>query len=213
MRATVPPPGASHRLAVLHELIKTCLEHLYRNHRGQLLEEFIRCYPELGKPGDLPVPLVYEEFRIRAKFSTRPALKEYRSRFPKQFDELRMLASREFPEQPTRAGPRAAGETLSAITLPPDAPPQILWVAISSTARHAGDTLTVTVLTSSNVASVELRVGGYGNGMTKVDVGHFQLASLVPKLPIFMGHNLTLQIIARNTAGVAAQQNVPLHVR
>lgn len=97
--------------------------------------------------------------------------------------------------------------------LPPDAAPQILWIAISSTAPRAGDTLTVTVLTSSNVASVELRVGGYGNGMTKLDVGHFQLASLVPKLPIFMGHNLTLQIIARNTAGVAAQQNVALKVR
>jgi serine/threonine protein kinase len=119
----LPPPGASHRLTVLHELIKTCLEHLYRHHRGQLLEEFLRCYPELGKPDDLPVALIYEEFRIRAKFSTRPALKEYRSRFPRQFDELRMLASREFPEQPTRAGPRAAGETLSAITLPPDPPP------------------------------------------------------------------------------------------
>lgn len=103
--------------------------------------------------------------------------------------------------------------TPAVIMLPPDAPPQILWIAISSTAPRAGDTLTVAVLTSSNVASVELRVGGYGSGMTKTDVGHFQLASTVPKLPFFMGHNLTLQIIARNTAGVTAQQNVALHVR
>jgi hypothetical protein len=97
--------------------------------------------------------------------------------------------------------------------LPPDAAPQILWIALSSTTPQAGDTLAVTVLTSSNVASVELRVGGYGSGMTKVDVGHFQLASPVPKLPFFMSHNLTLQIIARNTAGVTAQQNVSLQVR
>jgi hypothetical protein len=96
--------------------------------------------------------------------------------------------------------------------LPPDAPPQILWIALSSTAPRAGDTLTVTVLTSSNVASVELRVGGYGSGMMKTDAGHFQLASTVPKLPFFMGHNLTLEVIARNTAGAAVQQSVPLHV-
>jgi hypothetical protein len=97
--------------------------------------------------------------------------------------------------------------------LPPDAPPQILWIALSSTAPHTGDTLSVTVLTSSNVASVELRVGGYGSGMNKTDIGHFQLASTVPKLPFFMNHRLTLQIIARNTAGVAAQQSVSLNVR
>lgn len=99
------------------------------------------------------------------------------------------------------------------VMLPPDAAPQILWIALTSTTPHAGDTVTVTVLTSSNVASVELRIGGYGSGMTKTDVGHFQLASVVPKLPFFMGHNLTLEIIARNTAGVAAQQSVALHVR
>lgn len=97
--------------------------------------------------------------------------------------------------------------------LAPDAPPQILWIALSSTSPRAGDTLTVTVLTSSNVASVELRVGGYGSGMNKTDVGHFQLASTVPKLPFFMSHSLALQIIARNTAGVAAQQTVPVQVR
>jgi hypothetical protein len=97
--------------------------------------------------------------------------------------------------------------------LPPDAAPQILWIALSSMVPRAGDTLTITVLTSSNVASVELRVGGYGSGMTKTDVGHFQLASTVPKLPFFMGHNLTLQVIARNTAGAAAQQSVPLQVQ
>ncbi|HMF28518.1 MAG TPA: hypothetical protein VKE42_07085 [Candidatus Cybelea sp.] len=118
------------------------------------------------------------------------------------------------PVAPSSAVPSPAPAATPAILmLPPNAPPQILWIALSSTAPHAGDTLAVTVLTSSNVASVELRVGGYGSGMTKTDVGHFQLASTVPKLPFFMGHNLTLDVIARNTAGLAAQQSVALHVR
>ena len=97
--------------------------------------------------------------------------------------------------------------------LPPDAPPQILWIQLSSTTPHAGDALDVIVLTSSNVASVELRVGGYGASMPKTDVGHFEMTSTVPHLPFLMSHNLTLQIIARNTAGVAVQQDVALHVR
>jgi hypothetical protein len=97
--------------------------------------------------------------------------------------------------------------------LPPDAPPQILWVSLSSTTPKAGDTMTVVVLASSNVASVELRVGGYGSSMTKTDVGHFESISVVPHLPFFVSHNLTLQIIARNTAGVAVQQTVLLQVR
>lgn len=102
--------------------------------------------------------------------------------------------------------------TPTVLMLAPDAPPRILWVGLSSATPHAGDTLAITVLTSSNVASVELRVGGYGSGMNKTDVGHFQLSSQVPRLPFFMSHNLTLQVIARNTAGNAVEQDVPLQV-
>lgn len=103
--------------------------------------------------------------------------------------------------------------TPTVLMLPSDAAPQILWVQLSSTTPHSGDALNVTVLTSSNVASVELRVGGYGASMPKTDVGHFQMTSTVPRLPFFMSHNLTLQIIARNTLGSAVQRSVPLQVR
>jgi len=103
--------------------------------------------------------------------------------------------------------------TPTVLMLAPDAPPQILWIALSSTTPKAGDSLSVTVLTSSNVASVELRIGGYGAGMTKTDVGHFETTSEVPSLPFFVSHNLTLQIIARNTAGVAVERIVALQVR
>jgi hypothetical protein len=103
--------------------------------------------------------------------------------------------------------------TPAVVMLPPDAAPQIQWISLSSTAPHAGDTLAVTVLASSNVASVELRVGGYGMSMNKTDVGQFQSTSQVPKLPFFMNHNVTLQVIARNTAGVSVEQDIPLSVQ
>jgi hypothetical protein len=97
--------------------------------------------------------------------------------------------------------------------LPPDALPQILWIGLSSTTPHAGDSLAVAVVASSNVASVELRVGGYGMSMNKTDAGHFESASQVPSLPLFMNHNVTLQIIARNSAGISIEQGVPIQVR
>ncbi len=93
--------------------------------------------------------------------------------------------------------------TPAVVMLPPDALPQIQWIGLSSTIPHAGDTLAVTVLASSNVASVELRVGGYGMSMNKTDVGHFESTSQVPSLPFFMNHNGTLKIIARNSAGIS----------
>ncbi|MGB8151941.1 MAG: hypothetical protein WCE97_12195 [Candidatus Cybelea sp.] len=97
--------------------------------------------------------------------------------------------------------------------LPPDAAPQILWWHLSSATPQAGDTLSVIVLTSSNVASVEVRVGGYSFNLPKTDVGRFEGAYAVPQLPFFMNHTLVLQIIARNTAGVPVENSVEIQVR
>ena len=87
----LPPPDALHRRVVLCELIKTQLEARYRHHRGCLLEEYFRLYPELGKPEALSVGLIYEEYRVRTLFGDRPALDEYRDRFPRQFEQLQRL--------------------------------------------------------------------------------------------------------------------------
>lgn len=103
--------------------------------------------------------------------------------------------------------------TPTILILAPDAPPQILWVNLSSHSPRAGDTITITVLTSSNVASVELRVGGYGGGMNRIDVGHFETTAQVPQLPVFMSHKFALNIIARNSAGAAVQQSLALQIR
>jgi hypothetical protein len=97
--------------------------------------------------------------------------------------------------------------------LPPDAAPQILWWHMSSTTLHAGDTLSVVVLTSSNVASVELRIGGYAFSLPKTDVGHFEGGYFVPQLPFFVSHELLMRIIARNTAGTSVENGVEIQVR
>jgi hypothetical protein len=96
--------------------------------------------------------------------------------------------------------------------LPPDAAPQILWWSLSSATPRAGDTLYVIVLTSSNVASVELRIGGYAFNLPKTDVGHFEGGYVVPQLPFFVSHDLLMRIIARNTAGVSVETGVEIQV-
>lgn len=111
---------------------------------------------------------------------------------------------------PTPAPSPVATPTI--LMLPPDASPQILWVGISSTTPNQGDVISGTVLTSSNVASVELRVGGYSLSATKTDVGRFDWTFTVPHLPFYAPHNFVLQIIARNTPGVAATTGVQISV-
>jgi hypothetical protein len=98
LRRFLPPPEAPHHRAVLHELIKTELEACYSRHQGCLLEEFLRRYPELGGPEDLPASLLYEEYRVRGMFGDHPALDEYRARFPFQFEKFQELVRLHSPE-------------------------------------------------------------------------------------------------------------------
>jgi len=86
-------------------------------------------------------------------------------------------------------------------------------MTMSAPVVYGGDVVSGTVETSSNVASVEARIGGYGTQMRKVGVGRFALSYRVPKLPFFLHRTYTLEIIARNTRGDAATSSVPITVR
>ena len=90
--------------------------------------------------------------------------------------------------------------------------PQILWYQFVPSTPHAGDAVTGVVLTSSNVASVELRIGGYSINLPKIDVGQFKGSYSVPRLPFFMSHQIAILIIARNTAGVEAQTSLSMQI-
>jgi hypothetical protein len=94
-----------------------------------------------------------------------------------------------------------------------DAAPQILDVAVSETTVHAGDRVFGRVVTTSNVASVEARIGGYAMSLVKTGVGRFELTYTVAPLPWFIHGNFTMQVIARNTRGDAVTRAIPLTVR
>ncbi|HEY6327252.1 MAG TPA: hypothetical protein VIW73_12145 [Candidatus Cybelea sp.] len=110
----------------------------------------------------------------------------------------------------TAAAPRLAKPVPRVAT---DAPPQILAISISETTVRPGDRVSGSVITSSNVASVEARIGGYAMPLAKLGVGRFALTYTVAPLPWFVRGNFTLQVIARNTRGDAATRAIPLTVR
>lgn len=100
----------------------------------------------------------------------------------------------------------------TTLFLAPDAAPQILDYRLSPTSVRSGGTISGFVRTSSNVASVEVRIGGFGTNMTKVGVDRFTVAYRIPYLPGFMRRTYTLEIIARNTRGDAVTRYVPLKI-
>lgn len=117
-------------------------------------------------------------------------------------------------EQPMTAatiGPRAID--VPPVREPPEAPPRILSMSLSSPVAHGGQVLSGTVRTSSNVASVEARIGGYSSAMQKVGVGLFALSYRVPNLPFFLHRTYTVEVIARNARGDAVRSEVPITVQ
>ncbi len=77
----------------------------------------------------------------------------------------------------------------------------------------SGSTLWGKVLTSSNVASVEVRVATYGLGLKKIGVGRFALRYQLGDIPFFVRGTFPMRIIARNTRGDAVERTLPLTVR
>jgi hypothetical protein len=124
LRQHLPPPGAPHRRAVLHELIKTELEVRYRRRQGCLLEEFLRRYPELGRAQELPASLVYEEYLIRTLFGERPTMDEYRARFPAQFEPfVQLIRQHSPPESLPEVAPPTHFGTIDSAGTSPSVPP------------------------------------------------------------------------------------------
>lgn len=117
---------------------------------------------------------------------------------------------------PSPAAPVKIGTTNiqhRAVLMPPDAAPQIIAIAVSETTLHAGDRVSGSVVTSSNVASVQARIGGYAMRLNKVGVGRFALTYTVGPLPWFVRGKYAMQVIATNTKGDTAERTVPLTVR
>lgn len=99
------------------------------------------------------------------------------------------------------------------LVLPPDAPPQILAVQLSDPVFHGGETVSATVVTSTNVAAVEIRMSGHALRLPRTGFGIFQLSYQVPRVPFWMRKSYTAQVVAMNTAGVEAARDITVSLR
>ncbi|MDQ2864828.1 MAG: hypothetical protein M3R51_01240 [Candidatus Eremiobacteraeota bacterium] len=121
-------------------------------------------------------------------------------------------ASASSPRPALSAGLPSVAPSATPTGAPPDAPPLIYKVNIDKTTVNGGDTLSGSVLTSSNVASVEARVATYSITVPKTGVGQFALSYVVPKLPFFLARTYDMSIIARNTRGDATSTTIPITI-
>ncbi len=94
-----------------------------------------------------------------------------------------------------------------------DAPPEILKLDLNKTDLHGGDVMAGTVQTSLNTASLEARIANFSISVPKVSPGLFALSYTVPNVPFFFHGTYSLDLIARNTAGVATKRSVPITIR
>lgn len=95
----------------------------------------------------------------------------------------------------------------------PHALPRILAINISSLEISSGDTVTGSVETTSNVASVEARIAGWSMSIPRTRVGHFETTGQVPDLTWIAKGTYTLEIIARNADGVKAQRDLAITLK
>ncbi|MEO6835847.1 MAG: hypothetical protein ABI231_08075 [Candidatus Tumulicola sp.] len=96
----------------------------------------------------------------------------------------------------------------------PKAAPRIVHIWMSTLTIEAGIWLNGTIVTSTNVASVEVRTAAFSINASHVGPGIFRFHTHVLELPpLSRRHTLELSIIARNTAGTELVEHAPLAIR
>lgn len=112
------------------------------------------------------------------------------------------------------AGPAQTARAVAVPMSAPAAPPRIVHIEYApsvtrgSRARFAGR-----IWTSSNVASVEVRTNLFSVNAAKQGVGTFSYDAAVYDLPPIFVRAYRLRVIARTTAGVQAEEDLPFRIR
>ncbi|HKU68492.1 MAG TPA: hypothetical protein VJP85_12010 [Candidatus Baltobacteraceae bacterium] len=99
------------------------------------------------------------------------------------------------------------------LALPNDAPPQILAIQLSDPVFHSGELVTGTIITSTNVAAVEIRMMGHARRVPRTDFGVFQMSYTMPRVPFWMRKTYTAHVVAMNSAGTEAERDVTVSIR
>ncbi len=93
------------------------------------------------------------------------------------------------------------------------APARIVAMHFSSNDVRRGQTWSGTIVTTTNVASVEVRTNLFSINAPRRNYGRFAFYVHVFDVPPIFVRRYTVRVIARNTAGAAAEEDFPLRIR
>jgi hypothetical protein len=99
------------------------------------------------------------------------------------------------------------------VTAPNDAPPRILAMRFSAAQVRRGETWSGEIVTGTNVASVEVRTSLFSIDVPRTAFGRFAFRLHVFDVPPIFIRAYEVRVIARNSAGVQAEEDFPLRIR
>lgn len=96
---------------------------------------------------------------------------------------------------------------------PNGAPPRILGMRFSSLDVRRGEQWSGAIVTGTNVASLEVRTNLFSINVPKRSPGRFSFTLNVLDAPPIFVRAYTLRVIARNSAGMEYEEDLPFHLR
>lgn len=93
------------------------------------------------------------------------------------------------------------------------APPRILAMRFSGRVVRRGESWTGTIVTTTNVASLEVRTSLFSIDVPRTSFGRFSFDLHVLDVPPIFIRAYRVRAIARNSAGVQAEEDFPLRIR
>jgi hypothetical protein len=93
------------------------------------------------------------------------------------------------------------------------APPQIAQIWLSDQTLRRGGVWSGAVMASNNVASVEIRTDSFSFSVPRRRPGDFEFRYDIPDLPPYLQRSFVLHVIARNAAGLAQDEAIPIEIR
>jgi hypothetical protein len=96
---------------------------------------------------------------------------------------------------------------------PNDAPPRILAMRFSSLDVWRGQRWYGTLIAGTNVASIEVRTNLFSINVPKRSPGRFTFALDVLDTPPIFVRAYCLRVIARNSAGIEYEEDLPFRIR
>jgi hypothetical protein len=111
-------------------------------------------------------------------------------------------------QQQQQAASTSPSVQATPIVVAYNAPPQIVAVQLTSPVFHSGDTVSGSVVTTTNVSTVNLELAGRVMSLPKIEDGRFGMTYHVPSIPFFLKHQYTVHVVAKTATGAEATRDV-----